>query len=222
MDHGIDLNRRVDYDWGVLEEADAAADPLDMLRRWLAEAEQAQVPESNAMALCTVDPSGRPMARNLLLRNIDDRDRLWFFTNRQSVKADHLRANPRVCLLFSWLGIHRQARVQGLAELLDDASSDAYFASRPRDSRIGTWASEQSRVLRDRAELESRVDGFIERFGDDDVPRPPHWGGYAVAADEFEFWQGRPSRLHDRLRYRRPVPGESANPAGWVVERLSP
>ncbi|MFZ4516964.1 MAG: pyridoxamine 5'-phosphate oxidase [Microthrixaceae bacterium] len=225
VDHfmeGVDLGHRVDYDWGVLLESEAAADPLDQLERWLAESEQAGVPEFNAMALTTVDAEGRPRSRNVLLRGTDEDGRLWFFTNRDSAKGRDLRTNPRVCLLFSWLGIHRQVRIQGTAVPLTDEQSDAYFATRPRDSRIGAWASEQSAVLADRAELERRVDEFVARFGDGDVPRPPNWGGYAVTPDEFEFWQGRPSRLHDRLRYRpADVPGDGTGTA-WVIERLSP
>lgn len=222
MDHGVDLYLRTDYDWGVLVEADAADDPLEMLRRWLAEAQEAGVPEFNAMALLTVDPEGRPMGRNVLLRGIDGDGRLRFFTNRESRKGLDVAERPQVGLLFSWLGIHRQVRIQGRAAPLSDRESDEYFATRPRDSRIGSWASPQSRVLGSRAELEARVAEFTERFDGVDVPRPPYWGGYGVAPEEFEFWQGRPSRLHDRLRYRRPGSGEQSNAAGWVVERLAP
>lgn len=222
VDHfmeGVDLQHRVDYDWGVLLESEVAGDPLEQLERWLAEAEQAGVPEFNAMALTTVDADGRPRSRNVLLRGTDDAGRLWFFTNRDSPKGVALRSNPSVCLLFSWLGIHRQVRIGGTAVPLSEEESDAYFATRPRDSRIGAWASEQSAVLADRAELERRVDGFVARFADGDVSRPPNWGGYAVEPDEFEFWQGRPSRLHDRLRYR---PERTDGHGGWVIERLSP
>jgi pyridoxamine 5'-phosphate oxidase len=222
MDHGVDLYLRADYDWGVLLETDAADDPVVMLDRWLAEAQSAGVPEANAMALVTVDDRGRPRPRNVLLRGVDDAGRLWFFTNRDSRKGRDLAERPEVGLLFSWLGIHRQVRVQGRAEPLEDDESDRYFATRPRDSRVGAWASPQSEVLSGRDELEARVAEFTERFEGGDVPRPPYWGGYAVTPEEFEFWQGRPSRLHDRLRYRRPVAGEQERGAGWVIERLAP
>jgi pyridoxamine 5'-phosphate oxidase len=168
------------------------------------------------MALSTVDASGRPCSRNVLLRGLDEAGDLQFFTNRLSRKGRDLAGNPNVCLLFSWLGIHRQVRIQGTAAPVDDVASDEYFDGRPRASRIGAWASEQSTVLADRSVLEERVAASTARFGDGPVPRPPHWGGYAVTPVEFEFWQGRPSRLHDRLRYRPRGDG------GWVVERLSP
>ena len=217
-DVGPDLDRRADYDWGVLLEADADPDPRIMLQRWLADAEAAEVPEFNSMALSTVDPDGRPCARNVLLRGLDDAGDLQFFTNRLSRKGTEIAGNPNVCLLFSWLGLHRQIRVQGIATPVDDAVSDEYFDSRPRPSRIGAWASEQSSVLADRGVLEGRVAESTERFGDGPVPRPPHWGGYAVRPVEFEFWQGRPSRLHDRLRYRL----DGGDGTAWLRERLSP
>ncbi len=210
------LEHRTDYDWGTLEEASVASDPFVQLDVWLVEAERLGVPEFNAMALTTVDASGRPRSRNVLLRGVTD-GALRFFTNRSSTKGTDLLADDRVCLLFSWLGIHRQVRVQGVARPLDDAASDEYFASRPRDSQLGAWASPQSTVLADRAELLDRVEEVERRFEGAQVPRPPFWGGYAVVPDEFEFWQGRPSRLHDRIRY---LPADVAG--GWRVDRLSP
>jgi pyridoxamine 5'-phosphate oxidase len=214
----VDLgDLRQEYDVGGLDEGDLAADPFDQFRAWFDEWALVAPIDAAAMVLATVDPDGRPSARNVLLRGLDDRG-FTFFTNLESRKARALAARPRAALLFSWLVLHRQVIVEGDVERVDDAEADAYFATRPRGSQLGAWASRQSEPLSGRAELEARVLELEARHADAAVPRPPHWGGYPVLLDAVELWQGRPSRLHDRLRYER----DATEPSGWRVVRLNP
>jgi pyridoxamine 5'-phosphate oxidase len=204
---------RVDYKRAALTEGDVAADPYRQFSRWFDEAVAAEVPEPNAMTLASVDAAGRPSARIVLLKSVDARG-FVFHTNYDSRKARELAANARVALLFFWPELERQVRIEGRAERASVAESDAYFAQRPRGSQIAAWASPQSAPLADRAALESLFTQASTRF-DADVPRPPNWGGIRVVADRFEFWQGRPSRLHDRLVWTRQ--GDA-----WTIGRLAP
>ena len=197
---------------------DLGSDPVPTVRTWLAEAESHVGVDFNSMVLATVDHRGRPSTRNVLLRDVDEAGRFSFFTNRSSHKGRDIEANPAVSLLFSWLPIHRQLRIDGMAEKLADALSDEYFAGRPRDSQVAAWASEQSSVIASRSELLDAVQRCTVEFEDGEVPRPPNWGGYAVVPHTMEFWQGRPSRLHDRVRFTR-ITEESG---GWLKERLAP
>jgi pyridoxamine 5'-phosphate oxidase len=215
-DHTADVirDRRVQYETAGLDVDDLDPDPMVQWQRWHADAFEVGVAEPNAMTLGTVDVDGTPDARIVLVRGADARG-FAFFTNYASVKSRQLDALGAASAVFSWLDLHRQVRVRGSVERLDDASSDAYFASRPRPSQIGAWASPQSEVIADRAELERLVTAVDERFAGSDVPRPPHWGGWLLVPEVFEFWQGRPSRLHDRLRYRR-------DGATWQIARLAP
>lgn len=209
---------RRDYDWGTLDESDVPPFPLDALAAWIEQAIANDVPEPGAMVLSTASVEGVPSSRTVLLRGISGGG-LVFFTNHNSRKGRELAVNPRCAALLRWDQLHRQVTVTGTAAPTSDEESDAYFASRPRPSRIGAWASAQSEVLASRAELEARVAEVEARFPASDVPRPAHWGGYRIIPDAVELWQGRPSRLHDRIRYRRS--GGDVTPT-WVVERLSP
>ena len=205
---------RTDYKRASLDERDVAKDPFAQFRQWFDAARAAQVPEPNAMTLATADGAGRPSARIVLLKDVDARG-LVFYTNYDSRKGRDLASRSMAALLFFWPELERQVRVEGQVETVDDAAADAYFASRPRLSRIGAWASPQSEPLPDRAALEARFAEADQRFANGDVARPPRWGGYRVVPAMFEFWQGRASRLHDRIEYRR-------GNAGWDIRRLAP
>jgi pyridoxamine 5'-phosphate oxidase len=205
---------REEYTLGGLSEADLDPDPLVMVRRWLDDAGEAGVREPTAMVLATVSADGLPSSRTVLCKGIDTG--FVFFSNYSSRKGDELAGRPGCALLFPWYSLQRQVRVEGRAERLSEDASAAYFASRPRASQLGAWASPQSRVVEDRAELDRRYAEVEARFGDGDVPLPPFWGGYRVVPEAVELWQGRTHRLHDRLRYT------SSEVGGWVVERLAP
>jgi pyridoxamine 5'-phosphate oxidase len=204
---------RMNYPAGRLLEAEAAVDPIAQFRAWLAEAVAAGLPEPNAMVLATAAPDGRPSARHVLLKDIDD-DGFVFFTNHASRKAVEMVANPAVALCFPWFAMARQVVVNGTAAQIPRSAVEEYWAGRPRDSQVGAWASRQSAVIGSRADLEAAARAAAQRFPGP-VPLPEFWGGYRVEPEEVEFWQGAPGRLHDRLRYTR-------TDDGWRLERLAP
>ncbi|KAF1032258.1 pyridoxine/pyridoxamine 5'-phosphate oxidase [Burkholderia lata] len=207
---------RINYSRASLDEADVAHDPFAQFDRWFKEALAAKLPEPNTMTLATVGDDGRPSARIVLIKGVDERG-FVFFTNYESRKGRDLAAHPQAALLFYWIELERQVRIEGRIEKTSAEESDRYFASRPLGSRIGAWASEQSAVIDSRATLEAQEKSVSERYGDN-PPRPPHWGGYRLVPDSIEFWQGRPSRLHDRLLYTR----DADTSPSWSISRLSP
>ena len=204
---------RVSYEQGELNESDVSHNPLDQFNTWLQEAIKNEVPEPNAMVLATVNKDGQPGARNVLLKSADDKGFI-FFTNKNSDKASDLKQNPHCTLLFSWLSQHRQVIVKGKAEEISREDSNTYFQTRPYGSRISAWVSEQSQVIKSREELETKVKQFMDKYPEN-VPTPDYWGGYLVKPESIEFWQGRPSRLHDRIRFTKK--GNT-----WTIERISP
>ena len=204
---------RKSYEKAELSEDASAADPLKQFERWLNEAIQSQVPEPNAMTVATVASNMRPSTRVVLIKGYDERGIVWY-TNYDSRKGKELAGNPFAALQFHWVELERVVRIEGRMEKISDADSDAYFHSRPLDSRIGAWASPQSQVIDGRGVLVTNAAKYAAQFMLN-PPRPPHWGGYRLVPDEWQFWQGRRSRLHDRLRYR-------LNEGNWLRERLAP
>ncbi len=206
---------RREYARARLDERDVSHDPIVEFARWFAQAQEAQLPESNAMTLATATADGAPSARIVLLKAFDERG-FVFFTDYRSRKGAELEANPRAALVFYWGELERQVRISGEVTLTSVEESERYFRSRPLGSRLGAWASHQSQVIAGRAALEKDLQEMGARYADGDVPLPPHWGGYRVVPDEIEFWQGRENRLHDRILY------VLEGGRSWRVERLSP
>ncbi|MCS7273672.1 MAG: pyridoxamine 5'-phosphate oxidase [Fimbriimonadales bacterium] len=206
---------RKSYELGELTEEVAGDDPFALLRRWLQDAIDAQIIEPNSMCLATVDEQGNPDARFVLLRGFDERG-LVFYTNSNSAKGKQLAHRSYATVAFWWGALERQVRVRGRVERVDDAEADAYFATRPRGHQLAAWASPQSEPIPSRAWLEQRAAAAEREFEGREVPRPPYWHGYRIVPDTFEFWQGRPNRLHDRIRYTRQPDGS------WRRERLAP
>ena len=205
---------RKEYSQATLMEADVHADPIVQFSRWFDDAMKAQIPEANAMSVATVGADGRPASRILLIKDVDQRGFTWY-TNYDSRKGHELQATPYAALLFYWVELERQVRIEGRVERVSDAENDSYFQSRPRNSRIGAIASAQSQAIENRDALEAKYAAAEAAFGEHSV-RPAHWGGYRLIADRIEFWQGRPSRLHDRIAYTRRADGT------WEHQRLQP
>jgi pyridoxamine 5'-phosphate oxidase len=208
-----DLRR--DYSMAGLSEKDLARDPFRQFEKWFQEAEAARIPEPNAMVLSTAALDGRPSARTVLLKGLDGRG-FVFYGNHESRKGRELAANARAALLFPWIALERQVIAEGVVARVSREESEAYFHSRPRLSQLAAWASPQSSIVPSRAVLEESLRTLEDRYAGREVPLPPHWGGYRLAPETVEFWQGRRNRLHDRLRYRRERDG------AWSVERLGP
>lgn len=207
---------RINYDQATLQRADLPADPYDLFAVWLDAAVQANILEPNAMTLATATPNGIPSARIVLLKGVEHGNGFRFFTNYDSQKGQELAANQHAALVFYWGDLHRQVRVTGAVEKLSTAESERYFHSRPRGSQIGAWTSPQSEPIANRAMLEARERALQAQYTEaDTIPLPPNWGGFLVRPRSIEFWQGRPSRLHDRLRYQK-------SESGWEIERLAP
>ena len=206
---------RKDYQLQGLSETDADRNPFKQFQLWFDQALAAQLPEPNAMTVATVTKSGKPRARVVLLKNFDERG-FVFYTNYHSHKGQELADNPQAAIAFWWAELERQVRIEGRVLKVSDRESDEYFHSRPFNSRLGAWASEQSQVIESREVLEQRLQDLKTKYENQDIPRPPDWGGFRVIPTAIEFWQGRPSRLHDRLLY------SLLDDGSWQIERLSP
>ena len=209
------LSRHTDYGEISLEEGSLSSDPMMQVERWLEEADEQGVYEPNAMVISTIDPDGAPTSRTVLCRGVSEHG-ITFFTDYTSQKGRALAVHPEVAVVFPWYTLHRQIKIRGVVEKVSEADSDAYFDTRPRDSRIGAWASDQSQPIDSREALEEKVAEATRRFdGVEQVPRPEKWGGYLIRPTSIEFWAGRRSRLHDRVRFVKRADG-------WEIERLQP
>ncbi|MDJ0724272.1 MAG: pyridoxamine 5'-phosphate oxidase [Prochloraceae cyanobacterium] len=206
---------RQNYTLAGLRETDASRDAIAQFATWFQQALDADLKEPNAMTLATLSPDGFPTARIVLLKHFDTNG-FVFYTNYKSNKGQDLERNPRAALVFWWAELERQVRIEGTVERISDRDSDEYFNSRPRDSQLGAWVSSQSEVIADRQVLEQKFSQLQQQYANKNIPRPTHWGGFRIIPAKIEFWQGRPSRLHDRLRYRSLEGGD------WLIERLSP
>ncbi len=208
---------RTDYDSAPFTEDQASQDPFQQFLKWFAEATQSETGEANAMTVSTVDSNGKPSSRVVLLKEMDGQG-FVFYSNTQSRKGAEIQSNPAACILFYWPALQRQIRIEGILEAVAAETADAYFASRPRSAQVGAWASQQSQPVGSREEFQEVIRATAERFSDETqpVPRPPHWGGYRCIPEAFEFWQGQPSRLHDRLHYQLQPDGT------WLRQRLMP
>ncbi|MEX2043725.1 MAG: pyridoxamine 5'-phosphate oxidase [Opitutus sp.] len=216
-DHGAAVTLpelRKDYSLAGLAEKDLARDPFRQFEKWFQEAEAAKLVEPNAMTLCTATPEGRPSARTALLKGLDGRG-FVFFSNYESRKGRELESNPRAALVFPWIALERQVIVEGVVARVAREETEAYFHSRPRASQLAAWVAQQSSIISGRGVLEDSMKTLEQRYAGQEVPVPPHWGGWRLVPEQVEFWQGRRSRLHDRLRYRRVKDG-------WTIERLAP
>lgn len=217
---------RKDYKLASLEEADVASNPIDQFTRWWNDAVASQIDEVNAMTLATVNAAGVPAARIVLLKGYNP-EGFIFFTNYESDKGKNLAHNPNAALVFFWKELERQIRIEGTVQKVSAEESDRYFNSRPASSRIGAWASPQSAVIENRLVIEQNVERYSSIFANDSIERPDHWGGYIVKPISIEFWQGRSSRLHDRIRYKLETsaynaPTDTKTDANWKIERLAP
>ena len=210
-------DRRIQYETAGLDRTDLHDDPFVQWNTWYEQAASAGVKEPNAMSVATIAADGIPDSRIVLARQVDSNG-LVFYTNYTSDKSAQLEAHPVASAVFSWLDLHRQVRARGSVRRLAEAQSDEYFASRPRESQLGAWASPQSQAISDRSVLTERLEQYRQQFQGVDVPRPPMWGGWVIEPVAFEFWQGRPSRLHDRFRFSRTIVDSTV----WSIERLAP
>ena len=214
------LDRHEDYGQELLDESHLLQDPIEQFKLWLRQAEEQNIYEPNAFVLGTVDEEGQPRSRTVLLKGVDERG-FFFATNYLSRKGEALVTNPKVSAVFGWYSIYRQVLIQGVAEKVVAAESDDYFNSRPHESKVAAWSSQQSQPIESRAALDAQFDSALDRFANSETPRPDHWGGYRINPTRIEFWKGRSNRMHDRIEYVRTL-SASGVPSDWQVQRLQP